>query len=102
MKMATPAMFALAASACAAPQDGGYDRDIPSRAPMDGPCHADNVEDLIGQQATGDLGTRIMQRTDARSLRWIQPGQAVTMDYRADRVNVHLDAQNRVGRINCG
>ena len=102
MKIATPAILAFTAAACAAPQAGDPNADIPERAPIDGPCHADNVQDLIGQQATGDLGARVLQRTDARTLRWIQPGQAVTMDYRTDRVNVHLDEQNRVQRIDCG
>ena len=28
--------------------------------------------------------------------------QIVTMEYRADRLNLHLDAQDRVERIDCG
>lgn len=94
--------LALAAAACTAPYAGTPAPDLAPGAPIDGPCSADNAQDLIGEQATSDLGLRIMQRTAARALRWIQPDQAVTMDYRPDRVNVHLDASNRVERITCG
>ena len=38
----------------------------------------------------------------AKSMRSIKPGQAVTMDYREDRVNVYQDASGNIERISCG
>ena len=35
-------------------------------------------------------------------MRSIKPGQAVTMDYREDRVNVYQDASGNIERISCG
>jgi hypothetical protein len=35
-------------------------------------------------------------------VRWITPGMMVTMDYRADRVNLHLGTDDRVGSVRCG
>lgn len=75
--------------------------DVPLRAPESG-CDVRNVGDLIGKSATSELGAEVQRRTGARAFRWLQPGQAVTMEYRGDRVNVHLDEQNRVTSINCG
>ena len=34
--------------------------------------------------------------------RIIHPDTQVTRDYRADRLNVHLNAQGRIERIDCG
>lgn len=65
-------------------------------------CAADNAKTLIGRSATQEVGTEALSLSGARSLRWIGQGQAVTMDYREDRLNISLDAANRVERISCG
>jgi hypothetical protein len=65
-------------------------------------CDASRVQNLVGQAATQALGAEAIRASRARTLRWIAPGQVVTMDYRTDRLNLHLDAQNRVTRVACG
>lgn len=35
-------------------------------------------------------------------LRVIRPGMAVTLDYRPDRMNIQLDASERISRFYCG
>jgi Peptidase inhibitor I78 family len=35
-------------------------------------------------------------------VRVIRPGQAVTMDFRGDRLNVEIDERNRVRALRCG
>lgn len=65
-------------------------------------CDAGRAQGLVGQAATQALGAEAVRAAGARTLRWIAPGQAVTMDYRTDRLNLHLDAQNRVTRVACG
>ena len=40
--------------------------------------------------------------TPDRKTRIFGPGAALTMDFREDRVNVELDAADRVVRIYCG
>ena len=67
-----------------------------------GRCNADGLGNLVGQAATAELGADALRRSDARTLRWIRPGDAVTMDYREDRLNIHLDAAGRVERFACG
>ncbi len=65
-------------------------------------CDATRVQGLIGQTATQALGTEAVRGSGSRTMRWIAPGMAVTMDYRTDRLNIHLDGQNKVTRIDCG
>ncbi len=72
------------------------------RAAASGACHADPVQWAIGQEATSETMGRVWRESHAGLIRPISPGQAVTMDYRADRVNVELDAGNRIVRIHCG
>ena len=67
-----------------------------------GACNAADLDNLIGREATTELGAEAMRRSGAIRLRWIQPGDVVTMDYREDRLNIHLDARNRVERLICG
>ena len=65
-------------------------------------CDADGLGNLIGRAATRELGEEALRRSGARTLRWIRPGDVVTMDYRLDRLNIHLDARGRVARFACG
>ena len=66
------------------------------------PCNADGLGNLLGRPASRDLGAEAMRRSGARDLRWIRPGDAVTMDYREDRLNIHLDGRGLVERFACG
>lgn len=88
-------------SACMTPTEG--EEALPVHGVTPGyHCDASGAQGLIGQPATEALGTRALELTGARTIRWIQPGQAVTMDYREDRLNISLNARNRVERISCG
>ena len=73
-----------------------------SGARPSGPCDATGAQSLIGRSATSELASEALSRTGAKALRWIQPGQAVTMDFREDRLNIELDGGNRIVRISCG
>lgn len=67
-----------------------------------GACRTEGLDELVGRPATQALGTEAMRRSGARAIRWIRPGDMVTMDHREDRLNVHLDAPGRVERFACG
>ena len=49
-----------------------------------------------------DLVAQVIADTHSRTARVIRPGQAVTMDFRGDRVNLMLDTQDRVDKVTCG
>ena len=78
------------------------DEEIPTREDPRFTCDARKVQTMIGQTATQALGGEAVRAAGARTMRWIAPDSAYTMDYRTDRLNIHLDARNRVTKIDCG
>lgn len=72
------------------------------RAAASGTCHAAPVQWAVGEHATETVMGRVWRESHAGLIRPVKPGQAVTLDVRADRVNVELDADNRIVRIHCG
>ena len=89
-------LFALAACATA---PAGPDGPATETA---GTCRKDALPSFVGQPATAALGAKMLAASGARDLRWVAKGMMVTMDYRDDRLTVHLDAANRVERARCG
>lgn len=65
-------------------------------------CTMAGTERFAGQIASEELAVGIMRMSHAAVLRWAPPGVMLTMDYRADRVTVHLDSSNRITQIKCG
>lgn len=85
-------LAALATIACATAQE-------PTSS---GGCNADGLRDLLGRDANAALNEEALRRSGARQLRRIRPGDAVTMDFQEDRLNIYVDAQGRVERFQCG
>jgi hypothetical protein len=65
-------------------------------------CQADRIGSMIGQVLTPAFQSKARSRAHARTVRVIGPGMTVTMDYRVDRLNIHIDDKNRVTRVDCG
>lgn len=76
----------------------------PMPAPMPSPvrCNADRVQALVGREAGPRVVQRAKQRSGARNVRVIRPGQAVTMDFRSDRLNLEVDRDNTIRSARCG
>jgi hypothetical protein len=70
---------------------------VPAALPPEDACGAAALQTLVGQpvadQDFSGIGTAQRIMTD---------GSPMTMDYRADRLNVTHDAQGRITRIWCG
>ncbi|SIT85857.1 Peptidase inhibitor I78 family protein [Yoonia rosea] len=60
-------------------------------------CGASEFAHLIGQQATALERTLLLG-----PVRVIRPGDAVTMDFRTDRVNFRIGEDETIQRIDCG
>ncbi len=88
------ALFAL----CLAPilLAGCVVTDLEPVDPVD-ECGASDLQYLVGQPGRVLDGMRFSQ-----DLRVIQPGMAVTMDFRADRLNIWLNDLDRIERVTCG
>jgi hypothetical protein len=65
-------------------------------------CDAAKAQLLVGRQASSELGAEALRLSGAGTLRWLQPGDIVTMEYREGRLNVDLDANGRVNALRCG
>ena len=70
-------------------------------APVATACKADSLGDLVGKRASDARADVMQTRSGAQTLRWIAPNTAVTMDFRADRLNVYVDAKGRIERFTC-
>ena len=85
MMMAGSIVALLAACQPERPEDAGL-----------ASCGADALQGLVGKPADVLLGMTF--DADTRILR---PGMPVTMDYRPDRLNIEIDADERIVRVHC-
>ena len=88
-----PAVFALAACASQPAADA---------TASTGTCNAEPAQSHVGKPASDTNIQSAFKASGAKTMRSIKPGQAVTMDYREDRVNIHQDASGNIERISCG
>lgn len=117
LSMALAALFAL--SACATPsqeppatEESADDfAAAPPPPPMEQAapqeeakmkCDATPAKWAVGEVADEALVAKVKADTGSDRVRVIRPGMMVTMDYREDRVNLDVDADNRVLTIRCG
>ena len=83
---------ALALAACAT-------TETPAPA---GQCNADAAQHHVGHAATAEMIESARKDAGADSVRTLKPGQVVTMEYLAGRLNLYLDAAGKIERIACG
>ncbi|RPF70973.1 I78 family peptidase inhibitor [Aurantiacibacter spongiae] len=88
-------------SACTTMPAPGGEEPIRVREPS-GECDAAPAQSLVGRQASETVGARALELARAANLRWIPPRTAVTMDYRADRLNISYDDDLVILRVYCG
>jgi len=74
----------------------------PTRPEAPATCNATSAQTYVDQRATAELGATLLARTGARTLRWVPPRTAVTMDFRADRLTVSYNDDMVIERITCG
>lgn len=72
-----------------------------ANAPASG-CAAEKAQGLVGKAATPALLEQAREAAGAQTVRKLLPDQMVTMEYREGRLNVSVDAGDKVVRITCG
>lgn len=65
--------------------------------PVEDACGAAGLQQMVGQPASALDTMRF-----AQPMRVIRPGQAVTMDYNAERLNFAVGEDGRITRVYCG
>lgn len=77
--------------------------DTPEQpANLSGACNADTLQNLLGQTVTAELVDQAQQQAGAQTTRVLSPGDAVTMDYNSQRLNIDIDEAESIVRITCG
>lgn len=105
--------LATALAACAPQAPGG---ETPSQAPAgdvvapppaaDQPaasaCDASKAQFAVGQAYTAALAEQARKAAGAAVARRLMPGQAVTMEFNEQRLNLDTDEKGVVTGVNCG
>lgn len=65
-------------------------------------CDAANAQWAVGKPADQALVDKAVSDSGSATARVIKPGEAVTMDFREDRLNIEVDAANAVTTVRCG
>ena len=89
-------------SCAAVPPETNQEAEVPVHGSSGRVCNAAKAQALVGRPASSEIGAEALRLSGAGLLRWLRPGDIVTMEYREDRLNVEIDANNRVRAIRCG
>ena len=92
---AVAALLAACQPYASAPGDPGATPETPDR------CGAGKVTKWTGQADSPAMRDAIAKASGAKSIRWLTPGMAVTMDYRQDRLNANIDASGKYTGFHC-
>lgn len=65
-------------------------------------CDAAKVQDVLGKPRSDALAQDARRRAGAGTVRYLTPDMVVTMEFRGDRLNLHLGEDGRVGSARCG
>lgn len=95
LRLSTAALLLASVAACSGLTDG--DAPAVDVAVADDACGAAGLQTLVGTS----VGT-LDPSTLPEPRRIIFPGQAVTMDLVAERLNVEIGADDQVSRVYCG
>lgn len=74
--------------------------DPPVREP-EGSCRAEPGQRFVGMKATAEVGTQMLAATGAKTLRWVPPRTAVTMDFNPSRLTVSYDDDYVITKVSC-
>lgn len=71
-------------------------------APPPDTCRLTLTERFIGAKAVPTVRSTLGQIARPNPVRWITPGQPVTIDFSSRRLNVILDETGRIAAMRCG
>ena len=69
---------------------------------MAGDCDAAKAQYAVGRPFSDALLDEARTRAGARTARMLRPGQAITMEFSSQRLNLELDNDGKVARARCG
>lgn len=103
MKIALLSLPLLLAGCASFAQEAPYTTTpVPEKEAGGFECSAQAAQYAVGQKTSVELATELMKKTGSRTLRWVPPRTAVTMDFRSDRLNIAYDDSMVITQISCG
>ncbi len=93
----TPAPASAPASSTPAPPPAADASNPPAASTAEDACGKAKYADLVGKPATDPAVPPA-----SPSVRHITPGMQVTMDFRADRLNIRIGVDGKITEISCG
>ena len=96
LKGLLPALVVLAGCANPGPATG------PTGAPLGGTCNAQPAQSAVGKNSTAKVVEAARVSAGALMARIIRPGQMVTKEFDAERLNLEVDAAGRIVAVRCG
>ncbi len=70
--------------------------------PAAGVCNAQGAQFAVGKTAGANVVEEARQRSGSYMARVLRPGQMVTMEFNAQRLNLDVNAAGVVTRVRCG
>ena len=74
----------------------------PATPPSTSACNSDAIRHYVGQVATSSVIEAARKAAGAEMVRSHKPGDPVTLDYRAERLNILVDDSKKILRATCG
>lgn len=93
--LASLSLFALLAGCSSQPAEQPV-------AEISGDCNVENLQGVLGQDASAELIEQVQRQANAKLVRVLAPGDAATMDYNPQRLNIDIDESEVIIRLTCG
>ncbi|MBV7431019.1 proteinase inhibitor I78 [Acidovorax sp. sif1233] len=74
----------------------------PPAAPPAAVCNAQPAQFAVGQNSTSSVMESARARSGAQLARILRPGQMITKEFDAQRLNLEVDANGRIIAVRCG
>lgn len=97
--LAVPLMATALLAACSTPPAPPPAAVAPQPG---GDCRMAAAQFAVGRHADASLQAEATRRAGAQTLRVLRPNQVMTMEFNAQRLNLEVDASNRVVAVRCG
>lgn len=102
LKMIAGALSLAALVACTSPAPAPSVPSPGPAGPVAGACNPQGAQFAVGKQASASVVEDARQRSGSYMARVLRPGQAVTMEFNAQRLNLDVDGAGVVVRARCG
>ena len=99
IRFAAP-LIALAVIGCTS--DARPETAVPAPEAPGVECNSNGLDSLIGKTKSAATTAAAKKLSGANMVRYLTPGMMVTMEFRADRLNLHLGTDGKIGSARCG